>query len=79
MSLWGTFQIQIITEGTPTWLSEWGGLRLGKMAHTYNPSSSGGKDQEDRGLRPAWANSNRDPPISANKQGMVVQAYHPSY
>jgi hypothetical protein len=27
------------------------------LAHAYNPSYSGGKDQEDRGLRPAQANS----------------------
>jgi hypothetical protein len=27
------------------------------MAHTYNPSYSEGRDQEDVGLRPAWANS----------------------
>jgi hypothetical protein len=27
------------------------------MAHTYNPSYSGGRDQEDHGLKPAQANS----------------------
>jgi hypothetical protein len=27
------------------------------MTHTYNPISSGGRDQEDRGLSPAQANS----------------------
>jgi hypothetical protein len=27
------------------------------MAHTCNPSYSGGRDQEDRGLKPARANS----------------------
>jgi hypothetical protein len=27
------------------------------VAHTYNPSYSGGRDQEDCGLKPAWANS----------------------
>jgi hypothetical protein len=31
------------------------------VAHTYNPSYSGGRDQEDRGLKPAYANSLRDP------------------
>jgi hypothetical protein len=25
------------------------------MAHIYNPSYSGGSDQEDPGLKPAWA------------------------
>jgi hypothetical protein len=27
------------------------------VAHVYNPSYSGGRDQEDRCLKPAWANS----------------------
>jgi hypothetical protein len=27
------------------------------VAHTYNPSSSGGRNQEDHGLKPAQANS----------------------
>jgi hypothetical protein len=27
------------------------------VAHTYNPSSSGDRDQEDRGLKPALENS----------------------
>jgi hypothetical protein len=29
------------------------------VAHTYNPSYSGGRDQEDLGLKPSqhWANS----------------------
>jgi hypothetical protein len=27
------------------------------MAHAYNPSYSGGRDQEDRSSKPAWANS----------------------
>jgi hypothetical protein len=31
------------------------------VAHTCNPSYSGGKDQEDRGSKPAWANGLRDP------------------
>jgi hypothetical protein len=30
------------------------------VAHPYNPSYSGGRDQEDRGLRPARTNSSRD-------------------
>jgi hypothetical protein len=36
------------------------------MAHTCNPNYSGGRDQEDQGLKPAWANSSRDP-ISGKK------------
>jgi hypothetical protein len=31
------------------------------MAHACNPSYSGGRDQEDQGLKPAWANSLKDP------------------
>jgi hypothetical protein len=34
------------------------------VAQAYNPSYSGGRrrgrDQEDRGLKPAWASSSRD-------------------
>jgi hypothetical protein len=31
------------------------------VAHTYNPSYSGGRDQEDCGSKPAQVNSSRDP------------------
>jgi hypothetical protein len=31
------------------------------VAHACNPSNSGDKDQEDRGSKPAWANSLQDP------------------
>jgi hypothetical protein len=31
------------------------------MAHACSPSYSGGRDQEDYGLKPAQANSPRDP------------------
>jgi hypothetical protein len=31
------------------------------VAHTCNPSYSGGRDQEDGGLKPVWTNSLRDP------------------
>jgi hypothetical protein len=31
------------------------------VAHAYNPSYSGGRDQEDQDLKPAWANNLRDP------------------
>jgi hypothetical protein len=30
------------------------------VAHTYNHNCAGGRDQEDRGLKPAWANSWRN-------------------
>jgi hypothetical protein len=29
------------------------------VAHTYNPSYSGGRDQEDHGWKAAWANNSR--------------------
>jgi hypothetical protein len=31
------------------------------VAHACNPSYSGGRDQEDRGLKPVQANSSKDP------------------
>jgi hypothetical protein len=31
------------------------------MAHAYNPSYSGGRDQEDHGSKPAWVNSSWNP------------------
>jgi hypothetical protein len=43
------------------------------VAYTYNPNYSGGRDQEDHGLKLAWTNSFRDP-ISKNpsqKKGLV--------
>jgi hypothetical protein len=33
------------------------------VAHTYNPSYSEGRDQEDLGLKPAQANSSQDPSL----------------
>jgi hypothetical protein len=40
------------------------------VAHACNPSYSGGRDQEDRGSKPAWANSFRDP-ISKKKKKSI--------
>jgi hypothetical protein len=48
------------------------------MAHTSNPSYLGGRDQEDRGLRPAQANSLWDPPISKNNQSKIVWRFDSS-
>jgi hypothetical protein len=46
------------------------------MAHTCNPSSSGGRDQEDRGLKLAQANSSQDPiskiPITKSAGGVPL-------
>jgi hypothetical protein len=41
-----------------------------------NPSYSGGRDQEDRSLKPAWANSSGDPiskTLSTKRVGGVAQ------
>jgi hypothetical protein len=38
------------------------------VAHTCNPSNSGGRDQEDRGSKPAWANSLQDPILKKKSQ-----------
>jgi hypothetical protein len=31
------------------------------VAHTCNPSYSGGRNQEDLGSKPGWVNNSRDP------------------
>jgi hypothetical protein len=31
------------------------------VAYTCNPNYSGGRDQEDLGSKPVWANSSQDP------------------
>jgi hypothetical protein len=36
------------------------------LAHAYNPSYSGGKDEEDHSLKPVWANSLRDSLLKKN-------------
>jgi hypothetical protein len=43
------------------------------VAHTCNPSYSEGRDQEDRSLKPAQANSLRDPILKKthHKKGLV--------
>jgi hypothetical protein len=37
------------------------------VAHACNPSYSGGSDQEDHGLKPAWANSSVRPYLEKKK------------
>jgi hypothetical protein len=53
-------------------------ILLGAMAHTCNPSYSGGRDQEDSGSKPTPANSSRDPilqtPISKSAGGVAQSA-----
>jgi hypothetical protein len=47
------------------------------VAHAYNPSYSGGRNQEDRDSKPARANSSRDPisekPFTKKGVGGVAQ------
>jgi hypothetical protein len=51
------------------------------MAHTCNPSYSGGRDQENHGLKPAPTNSLQDPiskkTITKKRAGVVVQGVGP--
>jgi hypothetical protein len=43
------------------------------IAYAYNPSYSGGSDQEDRSLKPAWANSSVRPYLknTHHKKGLL--------
>jgi hypothetical protein len=47
------------------------------MAHAYNPSYSGDRDQEDCSSKPPWVNSSQDPiwkkNLSQKKAGRVAQ------
>jgi hypothetical protein len=49
------------------------------VAHTYNLSYSGGKDQEDSDLRLTMAETKVEDHISTNKTGVVAYFYNPSY
>jgi hypothetical protein len=55
------------------------------VAHACNPSYSGGRDQEDHGLKPAQANSSARPYLEKtfHKKGLVewlkVQALNSSH
>jgi hypothetical protein len=52
------------------------------VAHTCNPSYSGGRDQEDNGFKPAQTNSSQDPisKISNTKRaGGVAQGVGPQF
>jgi hypothetical protein len=46
------------------------------VVHAYNPSYSGGKDQEDHSLKPALANSLWDP---VSKKPWVAQGEGPEF
>jgi hypothetical protein len=48
------------------------------VAHTFNPSYSGGTDQKDCGLKPTWAKK-LVRPTSQPIRGMVVYSCDPRY
>jgi hypothetical protein len=53
------------------------------VAHICNPSYSGGRDQEDHGLKPARENSLQDPilkkTLHKNRAGGVAQGESPEF
>jgi hypothetical protein len=52
------------------------------VAHACNPSYTGGRDQEDCSLKPARANSSRDPiskKPSQKRSGRVAQGVNPEF
>jgi hypothetical protein len=53
------------------------------LAQACNPSYLGGRDQEDRGLKPALANSSQNPILKKNpsqkRAGGVAQGVGPEF
>jgi hypothetical protein len=52
------------------------------VVHACNPTYSGGRDQEDCGWNPAWANSSRAPTSikpSQKRAGGVTQDVGPAF
>jgi hypothetical protein len=57
-------------------------LNFELVAHTYNPSYSGGRDQEDLCSKAAWANSSQDPILKkpfTKRAGVVAQGIGPEF
>jgi hypothetical protein len=57
-------------------------LRIGKkpVAYACNPSYSGGREQEDHGSKPTWANSLQDPILKiTRKDCRVAQGVGPEF
>jgi hypothetical protein len=52
---------QVGPEPSKVYFIRFESLSQALVAHACNPSYSGGRDQEDRSLKPARANSLRDP------------------
>jgi hypothetical protein len=53
-------------------------LQLSTVAHNYNPSNSGGKDQEDCSSGQSKQKISKTP-TSTEKLGVVTHTCHPSY
>jgi hypothetical protein len=52
------------------------------VAYSYNPSYSGGRDQEDCGSKPAQANSSQDPvskKLTQKRTGGMAQEVGPEF
>jgi hypothetical protein len=53
------------------------------LAHAWNPSDSGGRDQEDHSSKPAWANSSVRPYLKnthhKKRAGGVAQSVGPEF
>jgi hypothetical protein len=51
------------------------------VPHAYNPSYSGGRDQEDFASKPAQANSSQDPVLKKthHQKGLVAQGKGPEF
>jgi hypothetical protein len=52
------------------------------VAHIYNPSHSGGRDQEDQGIKPTKVNSLQDPILknpSQERGDRVAQGIGPEF
>jgi hypothetical protein len=53
------------------------------VAHAYNPTYLGGRDQEDRGSKPAWAKKAPETlspkPFHKNRAGRVAQGEGPEF
>jgi hypothetical protein len=45
------------------------------VAYTYNPSYSGGRDQDDHGLKLAWANSSMRPYLQKPFTKIVLEEW----
>jgi hypothetical protein len=62
--------------------SKFAKLSQALVAHAYNPSYSGGRDQEDRGLKPAWGKRSKDPISkhpSQKRAGGMAQGIGPEF